>query len=139
LVKKLINRYQSPTEFHATTDEPINRHSLCGTVGYSLVIRAGEWSGVAGAAGENSVVLKDQPVTATAWGDISPVSSGIFRLAITADLPDLQDQKWRKMDADGSLGEVLRSGSSYRSRSRRWSSTLSRPERPASRSRSLRS
>jgi hypothetical protein len=38
-----------------------------------------------------SVVLKDQPVAVIAWADIASVSSGIFRLAMTADLGDLQD------------------------------------------------
>jgi hypothetical protein len=40
---------------------------------------------------KTSVVLKDQPVSVTAWADLATVSSGIFRLAMTADLGDLQD------------------------------------------------
>jgi hypothetical protein len=47
-----------------------------------------------------SVVLKDQPVTVIAWADIASVSSGIFRLAMTADLGDLQDHLTQLLQAE---------------------------------------
>src|ERR1700730_16530934 len=40
---------------------------------------------------KTSVEIAGQPVTFTAWGSVSAESANTFRLAVTADLSDLQE------------------------------------------------
>ncbi len=53
-----------------------------------------------------SVDVKGQAVKITAWGTISSSGQGPFRLALTADLSELQDNMGALLAATESLGPL---------------------------------